>query len=243
MSRVKSRPLTLNELAGLKGASRREFLKKISLGGGAILLSNRFLVRGLIAQTEGKKTVFSMVVVDFNRCTGCRTCETVCSSSNHPVNVEGKQVPGLGNPYLSNIRVYAYNPDVDVPVTCLMCDDAPCIEACPVEPHPVTKRKAIYREGESPALHNDLERCIGCGSCAEACRERRVGAIISNPQSRKPERLCTLCSGDPQCVKHCPFGALSYVVESTPGKYYGISPDKVASTLADLWYDHEHGER
>jgi anaerobic carbon-monoxide dehydrogenase iron sulfur subunit len=243
MARNRSRVLTIHELAGLKSSSRRDFLKKVSLGGGTIILSNRYLVRGLFAQTEAKKTVFSMVVVDFNKCTGCRTCETVCSSSNHMKLVDGKELPDLGNPALSNIRVHSYNPDVDIPVTCLMCDDAPCLEACPVDPDPKTGRKAIYREAGRPVLHNDLERCIGCGSCSEACRTKRAGVIIPNPQTHKPERMCTLCNGDPQCVKNCPFQALSYVVEGMKGKYYGTSPDEVAKTLTTLWYgrDEEAG--
>ena len=91
MARNRSRVLTIHELAGLKSSSRRDFLKKVSLGGGTIVLFNRYLVRGLFAQTEEKKTVFSMVVVDFNKCTGCRTCETVCSSSNHTKLVDGKE--------------------------------------------------------------------------------------------------------------------------------------------------------
>jgi Fe-S-cluster-containing hydrogenase component 2 len=239
MVRNKVRKLTFKELAGLKNSSRREFLKKISLAGGGLILFNRFLVKGLVAQTEEKKMVYSMVVVDFNKCTGCRTCETVCSSFNHKEVVNGKELPGLGNPYLSNIQVYPYNPDVDVPITCLMCDDAPCIEACPVEPDPKTGRKAISREGALPVLHNDLKRCIGCESCAEACRKKRVGAIIPNPQTHKPERMCNLCNGDPQCVKDCPFGALSHVVESTKGRHYGFSPDEVAKALTRLWYDQE----
>ena len=239
MTRDKVRKITLKELTGLKSSSRREFLKKVSVGGGTIICLNRFLVKGLLAQTEEKKMAFSLVVVDFNKCTGCRTCETVCSSSNHSEIVNGKELPGLGNPHFSNIRVYPYNPDVDVPVTCLMCDDAPCIAACPVEPDPKTGHRAIYREAALPILHNDLGRCIGCGSCAEACRKRRVGAIIPNTQTQKPERMCTLCHGDPQCVKYCPFGALNHVVESTNGRYYGSSPDDVARTLTKLWYGLE----
>jgi len=233
--------LTLKELAALSGSSRREFFKRISLGSAGLLLFDRFLVRGLRAQpsqdqAQPEKMVFSMVVVDFNKCTGCRTCETVCSSFNNKVLVNGRELPGLGNPALSNIRVYPYNPDVDVPVICLMCEDAPCIAACPVDPDPQTKHRAIYREGRLPVLRNDLDRCIGCGSCAEACRTSRVGAIVPNRETNKPERTCTLCGGDPQCVKHCPYGALSHVVQGLPGQHYGLSPDAVAGLLTDLWY-------
>jgi len=237
--RDKNLKLTLKELAGFKNSSRREFLRNIALGSGGIILLNRFLIKKLAAQIEGKKIVYSLVVVDFNKCTGCRTCEAVCSSYNHKEIINGKELPGLGNPYFSNIRVYPYNPDVDVPVNCIMCSDTPCVEACPVEPDRTTGRKALYRDVSLPIIHNDLERCIGCGACAEACRSERVGTIIPNPKTNKPERMCTLCNGDPQCVKYCPFGALSHVVESTGGKHYGFSPDQVAKTLTRLWYNRE----
>jgi len=239
MERDKKQELTLRELIGLGISSRREFLRKIALGGGSAIFLNRFLVKKLAAQPKEAERVYSLVVVDFNKCTGCRTCETVCSSYNQRVMVNGKELPGLGNPYFSNIRIYSYNPDVDVPVICIMCDDTPCVEACPVEPDPKTGRKALYRDERLPIIHNDLTRCIGCGSCAEACRKKRVGAIIPNPGTNKPERMCSLCQGDPRCVKYCPYGALSHVVENTAGKHYNFSPDQVAKTLTRLWYNLE----
>ncbi len=236
--------MTSKELNALRRRSRREFLKTAAAGMGGVLIADRFLVRALYArpsraQDQPEKMVFSLIVVDFNKCTGCRTCETVCSSFNAKVALDGRELPGLGNPAYSNIRVYSYNPDVDIPVNCLMCEDAPCIEACPVEPDPRTKHRALYREGKLPFLHNDLARCIGCGSCAEACSTKRVGAIIPNRTTNKPERMCTLCSGEPQCVKYCPNGALSLVVEGTPGQHYGISRDAAAKTLTELWYGQE----
>jgi len=244
MTGCREKPLTLKDLKSLRRNSRREFLKTAAAGMGGVLVADRFLVRALYArpsqaQAQPEKMVFSMIVVDFNKCTGCRTCETACSSFNNRVDVNGKGFPGLGNPAYSNIRVYPYNPDVDIPVTCLMCKDAPCIEACPVEPDPQTKHRALFREGKLPVLHNDLARCIGCGSCAEACRTKRVGTIIPNREANKPERMCTLCGGEPQCVKHCPYGALSYIVDGAPGEHYGVSPDEAAKALTKLWYGME----
>ncbi len=233
------RRLTFRELGTPPAPSRREFLKQVALGGGGLLIGGRFLVRQVWAATEGEKIVYSMVVVDFNKCAGCRTCETACSSFNHKTVVDGKDLPGLGNPSLSNIRVQPFNPDVDVPVTCLMCEDAPCIAACPVEPDAKTGRRALYRDGKLPVLHNDPGRCVACGSCAEACRTKRVGAIVPNPETNRPERMCTLCGGEPQCVKACPYGALSHVVEGANGRHYGIAPAEAAKALARLWYGQE----
>jgi len=80
-----------------------------------------------------------------------RTCETVCSAFNNKVKVgEERAARGWGILIWANIRVQAFNPDVDIPVACLMCRDNPCIEACPVEPDPKTGRKALYRDEKTP---------------------------------------------------------------------------------------------
>jgi Fe-S-cluster-containing hydrogenase component 2 len=174
-----------------------------------------------------------MILVDYEKCTGCRTCETVCSAQNHPVVIDGESLPGAGNPYLSNIKVYAFNPEVDVPTVCAMCPDNPCIEACPVDPHPETGRRALYRDDKTGAITNDPDRCIGCGSCAEHCR---VGVIVPHPETARPERICTLCNGDPQCVKQCPFEALSRVTVDTGARFYAWRPGQIAEALTDEWY-------
>ncbi len=220
-----------------KSQSRREFLKKTAVGGSAIVLGTLF-VKETFAQRSERPT-YSMILVDYNKCTGCRTCETVCSAFNHKVKIGEEELPGLGNPCYSNIRVYSFNPDVDIPVTCLMCRDNPCIESCPVEPDPSTGRKALYRDEKTRAIKNDLERCIGCGSCAEACKTKRIGAIIPNPQTGKPERICNLCNGDPQCVKYCPYEALRHVVGRIDGRHFGFSIEQIAERLTRLWYYNE----
>ena len=91
----------------------------------------------------------------------CRTCEAVCSAYNHKVNLEGELLDGLGNPALSNIKVWHYNPDVDVPITCFLCDDNPCIEACPTTPDLITGRKALYRDDDLYIIKNNKDRCLG----------------------------------------------------------------------------------
>jgi ferredoxin len=39
-----------------------------------------------------------MVLVDYGKCTGCRTCEAVCSSHNRPVTINSEELPALGIP-------------------------------------------------------------------------------------------------------------------------------------------------
>jgi len=212
--------------------TRRDFLGA-ALGGSAIVLFGQFGVLRVAKVAAQPAPIYKMIVVDYTKCTGCRTCETACSAYGRKQTVNGETVNGLGNPYYANIRVYNYNPDLDIPSVCVMCPDNPCIEACPVDPDPATGRKALYRDEQTLTVKNDLDRCIGCGSCAEACR---VGVIIPNRDTNKPERMCTLCDGDPQCVKYCPYEALLYVDVRMQREFYGMKPDHIAEELIKRWY-------
>jgi ferredoxin len=50
------------------------------------------------------------------------------------------------------------------------------------------------------------EMCIGCGICADICREHAVVFMDANPKI-KPDR----CSGCGDCIDQCPNGAISLV--------------------------------
>jgi len=215
------------------GINRRDFIRTAALGGGALFLFGTQGCLRAIRTGGGDGKTYSMIVVDYTKCTGCRTCEAVCAAHNHPVTVDGISMPGLGNPNLGYIQVHSYNPDVDVAAVCAMCPDAPCIAACPVERNEISGRKALFRDPVVGTIVNDPARCIGCGSCIEHCR---VGVLRVNSDTGGPERMCTLCGGDPQCVKHCPYGALSYVTVDTSRPYYGMTPDDIADALARQWY-------
>lgn len=39
-----------------------------------------------------------MVLVDYKKCTGCRTFESVCSAYNNPIRINVETLLGLGNP-------------------------------------------------------------------------------------------------------------------------------------------------
>ena len=55
---------------------RRRFLKILSAGTGTVIALGGWLVKNAVAQDE---PTYSLVAVELNRCTGCRTCEAVCS--------------------------------------------------------------------------------------------------------------------------------------------------------------------
>ncbi len=221
-----------------KPVSRREFMSRLALGGGALVLLSgcgRWAITG--PGDESREKTYEFIAVDYTRCTGCRTCEAVCSAFNHPVSVDGEMRPGLGNPALSNIYVHSFNPDVSVPAVCSRCADTPCIKACPVDPSPETGRRAIFQDQKWGTITNDPDRCISCGSCVDACNQDSVGILTPHPETGKPMRMCTLCDGEPECVKHCPYEALSLIHVTTDHPFYRMSPEEIAKKLSDRWYD------
>ncbi len=130
-----------------------------------------------------------MLVVDYSKCTGCRTCEMACSLYR-----EGKCSPAL-----SRNRVVKFEVEgVNVPTTCANCGKPYCMLICPM--------KAIVIDNRTGAVVVNEEKCVGCRACAVACP---LGQANYHPE-RKVAIKCDLCGGDPQCVRFCPSGAISY---------------------------------
>ncbi|SDM39283.1 4Fe-4S dicluster domain-containing protein, partial [Halarsenatibacter silvermanii] len=63
------------------------------------------------------------------------------------------------------------------PTFCNHCDNAPCVEACPVDP------KAIFKDSESNLVLMDADRCIGCRNCENECP---YGVISYNAEEAHP---------------------------------------------------------
>lgn len=130
---------------------------------------------------------------DPNKCTGCGTCEAVCSLHH----------TGTVNPSRSRIRVIRFEGGVFIPMLCLQCKDPICVSVCPTA--------AIFKDEVTRGIIIDSEECIGCKMCMLNCP---FGAISIDSGDEKLIK-CDLCGGDPTCVKFCSTGALQYVKEDT----------------------------
>jgi len=126
------------------------------------------------------------VAADFDKCTGCGVCELVCALEREKVF----------DPQLSRIKVLRFHQLINLPVVCRLCEDAPCVPACP--------REALKQSEETGVIMVEDEKCDCCGWCIEACP---YGAIVVHPE-KMTVMMCDLCDGQPQCVEWCPEEAL-----------------------------------
>jgi len=131
------------------------------------------------------------VSADPEKCTGCQVCEYACAMEKE----------GVFNPLKSRIRVVRLNQLINMSLTCRLCEDPPCVAACP--------RDALTQSEETGIILVDEDKCNGCGWCIEACD---YGAITLHPET-KVVFVCDLCQdkGKPQCVEWCPEEALDFV--------------------------------
>ena len=93
-----------------------------------------------------------VLMINHQKCTGCRLCELVCSVMHE----------GVSNPARSRIKVMTWESEgLYIPMSCQQCEDAPCKNDCPA--------KAISRDEEIGCVMVDYEVCIGCRTCVAVC--------------------------------------------------------------------------
>ena len=95
------------------------------------------------------------MVVDLERCQGCRACTEACK-------VENNTGRGMFWMYVFRLEEGTF-PDTKMsflPRPCQHCDNAPCVKVCPTG--------ARFKREDGIVL-TDSDRCIGCRYCELAC--------------------------------------------------------------------------
>ena len=131
-----------------------------------------------------------LLMISYEKCTGCRLCELVCSVFHEQVS----------NPSRSRIKVIKWESEgLYIPMSCQQCEDAPCMNVCPV--------KAISLDDGLGYMKVDYDVCIGCRACVAVCP---FGAMSFDVIDKRVFK-CDLCEGEPQCVRFCDEKAVDYV--------------------------------
>ncbi len=139
------------------------------------------------------------LMIDLERCIGCKSCEAAC-----------KQVNRLGPHEYRNRVLWLGDPKAPaldfLTVTCQQCERPSCLRACPVYP------KALSKDPDTGVVSVDESRCTGCGECVMACP---YGAMGYDPVEHHAVK-CDLCAprraqgSGPACASVCPTRAISF---------------------------------
>ena len=143
---------------------------------------------------------------DEDRCSACGACRVGCMDQNDA------DPAARETGYRCTYEEEFEQPDgrvefVYLSASCMHCQDAPCISACPVG--------CLKKDDETGFTIYDNTNCIGCRSCALACP---FGA----PHFRERDGKMVKCDGcntrvkhgrKPACVLACSFGALDCIPE------------------------------
>lgn len=140
-------------------------------------------------QKSKESNMQNVLVVDLEKCAGCKLCEVYCSLGHTKTC----------NPSRSRIRVIKWDEGaIYAPTVCEQCEDALCVQVCPID--------AISVD-EAGIVVIDYDMCIGCKICMVVCP---FGNISIDPVEDKVVK-CDLCGGDPVCAKVCTSDAIKFL--------------------------------
>ncbi len=150
------------------------------------------------------------LLIDVTKCSGCHNCFLACRDEYYDNDYSPYSAPqpleGQFWMQVKEIERGSYpKPKVDyLPLPCLHCEKAPCMEAATDE--------AVYRR-EDGIVVIDPKKAKGQKQIVNACPYR---VIYWNAGLEIPQK-CTLCAHrlddgakEPRCVEACPTGALVF---------------------------------
>ena len=155
-----------------KGLTRRQFITRSAGTMGLVaVLSSPFLsvlnrVRASDSPAEEaparEKVRAWCMVIDLKKCEGCVTIDTPPQCTQ--ACITGHFVP-KGQEWIQVYEVdFSNGGSYFMPTPCYQCENAPCINVCPVA--------ATYHDKDGVVLI-DHHRCIGCRMCMAACPYHR----------------------------------------------------------------------
>ncbi|MCP4750751.1 MAG: 4Fe-4S dicluster domain-containing protein [Proteobacteria bacterium] len=157
------------------------------------------------------------ILVDNHKCQGCASCMLACSLVH-----EGIESLSLARIQIVQNTFAAYPHDLSIE-QCRQCVDPGCVEQCPEQALGVSAEFGNVRLV-------DRSKCIGCGTCIEACPFTPSRPMLAEDRDLDGEliaRKCDLCANTPYhwdeagggpngkqaCVSVCPVKAVRFTKE------------------------------
>ena len=134
--------------------------------------------------------------LDISRCSACGACAVACMDQN---DIDIKH--GF-SPFRTVFDIESKGKFAYMSISCMHCEDAPCIMACPVG--------CLSKDPATNLTIYDSYNCIGCHSCAMACPFGAPSFAKDGKMVKCDGCLTRLQNGmQPACILVCPTGALS----------------------------------
>ncbi len=154
-----------------------------------------------------------LIEISHSTCVGCTLCEMVCSLTH-----EGECSTTKSRISIVRDEEFGNN----LVSLCIQCADTYCVKSCPSE--------SLSRDPKTGAVLVDENSCTGCEICVTECP---VGGI-SYDKEKGVVFKCDLCGGDPECVKFCSRGALTFEdtdIETPERKSFMSETEKLLSQV------------
>ena len=147
------------------------------------------------------------LMIDMERCTGCKTCIAACQNYHGLVDHETAMPNKI--PYYLRIETELVGkfPDLSSKfwiVPCQHCKNAQCVKAC--------KTGAITKDPETGIVQIDKEKCVGGKDCIDACPYH----VIQFNEQEQYAHKCDMCfdrihAGEiPVCAEVCLTDAITF---------------------------------
>lgn len=127
------------------------------------------------------------LVVNAEKCSGCRLCQLMCSLHHE----------GVFDITKSRLKIVESELWKFSPIVCDFCEEPACAAVCP------TDALLTLAAGGVEVIEG---KCIGCSKCIEVCKNHLIRLCENLP---KP-LVCDLCGDNPACVDICPMQAILY---------------------------------
>jgi len=152
---------------------------------------------------EANDHVIKYTDTAYSICTGCKSCEILCSLAHFGVVNPQRSAIKLGVAPIKSMMHDIY--------ACQQCGDHPCYDACP-------KQDEAMCIDENGIVYVEKDACIGCGRCEKACPYDPPRVHVARVNGERFAVKCDMCrgiEGGPVCTRNCPAMVLGLASQAT----------------------------